>query len=88
MGARNIGELVVPCQSDVTVVCPEGGQRGPEGGWLAPWDLSHSTILPILCEGFHNYEVGSSVQETKSTGGVNVESCCPLGHLPLIIASL
>ena len=45
MGARNIGELVVPCQSDVTVVCPEGGQRGPEG---APWDLSHSTILPKM----------------------------------------
>ena len=48
VGARNIGELVVPCQSDVTVVCPEGGQRGPEGGWLAPWDLSHSTILPKM----------------------------------------
>ena len=52
MGARNIGELVVPCQSDVTVVCPEGGQRGPEGARGgqrgAPWDLSHSTILPKM----------------------------------------
>ena len=52
VGARNIGELVVSCQSDVTVVCPEGGQRGPEGGWLAPWDLSHSYlwILDISVE--------------------------------------
>ena len=67
----------------------QGAQRVPRVGHLAPWDLSHSTIPPILCEeGFHNHEVGSSLQETKSTGGVNVESCCPLGHLPLIIASL
>ena len=48
VGARNIGELVVPCQSDVTVVCPEGGPRGARGVLLAPWDLSHSTILPKM----------------------------------------
>ena len=43
----------------VTVVCPEGAQRGarggPEGGRWGPWDLSHSTILPMYVADFHYY---------------------------------
>ena len=59
MAARNIGELVVPCQSDVTVVCPEGGQRGPEGarggvaGTVGFVTFYHSS--KDGCEHFHNY---------------------------------
>ena len=57
VGARNIGELVVPCQSDVTVVCPEGGQRGPEGGTVGFVTFYHSS-------NFYDYpEVVISVPE-------------------------
>ena len=38
----NIGELVVPCQSGVTVVCPEGGQTG------AGWGRGICHILPFF----------------------------------------